>query len=177
VLGEPRSFEENIARYDADHRSRARRELRFFEIQRSLEDAVRRAALAEMPSGKRFRHQYRIPRASLEKAASTLLSDLSRVSATTTFEELHEVVEHLTRGIPKIGELTVYDTALRIGAYLGLQPLKVFVHAGTRRGAQCLGLNGKRSTIEMNSHRHSECSRHERWRTSCASIRTRSGSL
>jgi len=71
------------------------------------------------------------------------------VKASTTFEELHGVVENLTREIPKIGELTVYDTALRIGAYLGLQPDKVFVHAGTLEGVQYLGLDGKRKTIDV----------------------------
>ena len=149
MLDDPTSLEEIVARYDADHRARSRRELRFFEIQKSLEDAVRLAALAKMPSGKRFRHQYRIPRTSLEKAAAVLLSNLSLVKAATTFEELHRVIENLTGEIPKIGELMVYDTALRIGAYLGLHPSKVFVHAGTREGAQHLGFEGKRRTIEV----------------------------
>ena len=40
-LSEPASFDEIVARYHADHRGRAGRELRFFEIQKSVEDAVK----------------------------------------------------------------------------------------------------------------------------------------
>jgi len=40
-----------------------------------------------------------------------------------------------TRGIPGIGELAIYDTALRIAAKLRFEPAVVFLHAGTRIGA------------------------------------------
>lgn len=55
----------------------------------------------------------------------------------------------LIRPIPKIGELTVYDTALRVGARFGLEPSRVYVHAGTRDGARALGFDGHRQYIEM----------------------------
>lgn len=48
-----------------------------------------------------------------------------------------------------IGELTVYDTALRIGAKLGLLPKKVYLHAGTRAGARALGLNWKATSLAV----------------------------
>jgi hypothetical protein len=56
----------------------------------------------------------------------------------------------LTEPIPGIGELTVYDTALRIGAHFGLEPERVYVHAGTREGARALGFENRRTTIDMN---------------------------
>ena len=40
-----------------------------------------------------------------------------------------------------MGELVVYDTALRIGARFGLEPEKVYVHRGTREGVRKLGLD------------------------------------
>ena len=55
----------------------------------------------------------------------------------------------LVRPIPKIGELAVYDTALRIGARFGLEPEKVYVHAGTRDGAHALGFDRRLAVIEM----------------------------
>jgi hypothetical protein len=48
-----------------------------------------------------------------------------------------------------MGELVVYDTALRIGARFGLEPEKVYVHRGTRDGVRKLGLDARRETIEM----------------------------
>ena len=58
-----------------------------------------------------------------------------------SFEDLHKTVAATISSIPGIGELTIYDTALRIGAKLQLEPNVVFLHAGTRAGARWLGLN------------------------------------
>src|SRR6185503_10831870 len=40
---------------------------------------------------------------------------------------------------PGVGPLTVYDTAVRIGNFLHLQPKTVYLHAGARDGARALG--------------------------------------
>jgi hypothetical protein len=45
------------------------------------------------------------------------------------------------RSVHGIGELYVYDTALRLGAHLRLLPGEVYLHAGMRRGARALGLD------------------------------------
>ena len=66
-----------------------------------------------------------------------------------SFDELIALIHDLTEPIPGIGELAVYDTALRIGARFGLEPTRVYVHAGTRDGARALGFDGRRTTIEM----------------------------
>jgi hypothetical protein len=50
-----------------------------------------------------------------------------------------------------IGELYVYDTALRIGAKLGVFPEKVYLHAGTRIGVRNLGLDARRTALRMAS--------------------------
>jgi hypothetical protein len=46
------TIEEVVAAYIRDCRPHALREMHFFAIQRSLEDAVRYAALCLLPSGK-----------------------------------------------------------------------------------------------------------------------------
>jgi hypothetical protein len=48
------------------------------------------------------------------------------------------------------GELTVYDTSLRLGVYLDLWPKRVYLHAGTKKGCKALGVttNGKTAEIE-----------------------------
>jgi hypothetical protein len=42
--------------------------------------------------------------------------------------------------IDGVGELAIYDTAHRLGAYCDLSPDHVYLHAGTRDGARFLGL-------------------------------------
>lgn len=42
-----------------------------------------------------------------------------------------------------IGELAVYDIATRVGAFLGLAPDKVYLHAGTAEGARVFGVRSK----------------------------------
>jgi hypothetical protein len=55
------------------------------------------------------------------------------------------------QGIRGLGHLYTYDTALRIGAKLDLLPEKVYLHAGTRKGAKALGLDWKARALEVAS--------------------------
>jgi len=144
-----RSFAEIVAHYVAENRPKAENERRWFRIQRKIHDAVRLAGLASGPNGKRFRHQYRIPRRVLEKASRALLRNLRRLGHSPSFEYLLEQVQDIIARIPGIGPLTVYDTALRIGARLGLSPKQVYLHAGTLHGAAALGLEGNRTLVSL----------------------------
>lgn len=130
-----------VTDYIENHRQAARRELRFFEIQRSLDNAVQLAALAKGPPGKRFAHQRRIPARALESAAAILARAVEEMRKCTNFEELIQLIEHNVGHVPNIGELYIYDTALRIGAKLGIEPEYVYLHAGTRKGAQALRID------------------------------------
>jgi hypothetical protein len=70
-----------------------------------------------------------------------LLEVVSDLRAAETFEQLHRLISIKIGGIHGIGKLTIYDTAVRIGAKLNLEPKVVFLHAGTRKGARALGLD------------------------------------
>ncbi len=74
---------------------------------------------------------------------------MSALRGAESFDELFEVIAATIGSIPGIGELAVYDTALRVGARFGLEPTKVYLHAGTRKGVKALGLGQRRDTIEM----------------------------
>jgi hypothetical protein len=76
-----------------------------------------------------------------------LLNSLPALQAAKTFEELHRVILDKIADIHGMGELTVYDTAVRIGAKLSLEPAVVFLHAGTRIGAKALGLDASKKFI------------------------------
>ena len=102
----------------------------------TLSAAVRAAALAEDHRGKRLSHQRRIPGRVLRECASALDAALPRLRCAPTFEDLHGIVREEIGELRGVGELTVYDTALRIAAHRGLEPARVFLHASTRVGAR-----------------------------------------
>jgi len=85
----------------------------------------------------------------LEEAKIHLLEAVEELRKSRNFEELIKVVERKIGGIKGIGALTVYDTAHRIGAYLGVEPERVYLHAGTREGAKVLGLQWRERTIDL----------------------------
>lgn len=149
MLAAQRPMKAIVTDYKEKHRENAEKELRYFKIQRSLEDAVSLAALAKRPNGKRFSHQRRIPESVLRKVEKQLLAAVPTIRRAKSFDELHRIVETEILPIFGVGELMVYDTALRIGAKLGLEPKEVFLHSGTRIGSRKLGLNGSRRSLPV----------------------------
>jgi hypothetical protein len=135
-----RTFEDIAQHYVAHYREREGRELRWFEIQPSLRDAIEVAGLATSPSGKRLAHQRRIPGEVLRQWADTLHERATHLQNAGSFDGLFKEIEKVGRQLHGIGELTIYDTALRIGAFLKLAPDRVYLHAGTRQGARALGI-------------------------------------
>jgi len=99
--------------------------------------------------GAKLSHQRRIPETSLSEARDRLLENLAALRASKTFDELHDSIEAMIRPIRKIGELAVYDITLRIGARFGIEPDKVYLHRGTRDGAKALGLEFRKSALEL----------------------------
>jgi hypothetical protein len=136
------TLDEIVSDYIRNYRDDARSEMRFFESQRSPSEAIRKAALCELPSGKRHPHQRRIPRALLEHVEAKLQGIGSALAKTTSFAELHRAVEDEVGTLKGIGALTVYDIAHRIGAYFKKAPERVYLHAGVRTGAQVFGIGG-----------------------------------
>jgi len=137
--GQPQSHAEVVRAYVRDHRIGAQRERRYYALQPNLADTVRAAALSKLPGGRRHPHQRRIPGRVLQQAATALANASLAVA---TFDELNEAVRKTIGPLRGIGELAVYDMAYRIGAHLGLEPDRVYLHAGTREGARALGLDG-----------------------------------
>jgi hypothetical protein len=127
----------------------ARHELHEFEREPSLEMAIERASLAEWPSGARFSHQRRIPAATLTECRRRLLRRVSEIRRCKSYEELHDFVAATVAGVYRAGPLYIYDTALRIGAKLGLAPSLVFLHAGALDGARALGFDRSCKTLSL----------------------------
>lgn len=142
-------FRAIVAHYRSVYRDESARELRFFRTQISFDEVIACAALAKRRDGKRHNHQRRIPRVALNESLERLMLVRPELKSAKTFAEIHSVVERTILSIYKIGELTVYDTALRIAAWRQLHPKVVYLHAGTREGARALGLNVRRPFIPV----------------------------
>lgn len=113
-----------------------------------LATAIRNAALARRKDGKCESHQRRVGLQRLKLFERSIQKVRDHLARCRTFDDIHIIVsECRTEGI---GPLTIYDTAVRIGAYLGLTPEKVYLHTGTKKGAKILGLDVSAGYMEPN---------------------------
>lgn len=140
--GETMSLQAIVNHYVTHYRSKAEEELDWFRGQATLEDAIRAAALAHNAHGRRYSHQWRLRHEVLASARDRLLFNAAALAQQPTFARLYACIEQLLRPVGGVGELYFYDTALRIGARLGLMPEAIYLHAGTRQGAAALGYQG-----------------------------------
>lgn len=101
----------------------------------TFEDLIGKASGAD---GKTSSHQRRIRPAVLTKMETKLRQHAGELRAAKNFHDLLEIIEKLA--VKGFGSLARYDCALRIGTWLGRMPDRVYLHAGTRKGAHALGL-------------------------------------
>ena len=135
--------------YIDKHRNKRKTEMQFYAKLPSLRCSIEISAMAiRSTDGKRHNHQRRIPEKLLQSLKKRLLKKESRLKQVSSFNELIEEVQKTK--IKRIGELTIYDTALRIGAHLKKKPDRIYLHAGTKKGALALGMNCKgKKTLKM----------------------------
>lgn len=145
------TFEDIIQDYIARGRAMAKHELAYYAAAPSLSEAIRLAALAIRDGEKRQDHQRRIPSSALARLYRKLSCEEAAIKGAYNFKDLHTVVQRVGRDEKYIGELTIYDTALRIGAKLAKTPEDVYLHAGTRKGAKMLGLNVKAECLPLDA--------------------------
>jgi hypothetical protein len=126
--------------YRRRYATRAEDELAHFRRQPSLVHAIRLASRAENAAGKRFAHQRRIPGRVLLQVEAQLVASTRVLRKARSFHDFYTTVATLIRDLHGVGDLLIYDTSLRIGAWLGLSPEHIYLHAGTRAGARALGL-------------------------------------
>lgn len=135
----PGTLQEIVAAYRKYCQRGAKAEQDYYANLPTLEEAIERAARAERPDGKRHDHQRRLSRSSLEQVRKNLSK--TAIQSCETFGDLHSLIERTIRPVRGIGELMVYDTAIRIGARMRLEPEVVYLHSGTRLGARALGFD------------------------------------
>lgn len=138
-----------VRHYILRYRDRAIQDLQYHRSLDSLDDAISNAALAVNSKGKRYSHQRRLKQTHLLRARYILLGSKEAIAGCKTFRELLALIERDAGSVHGLGELYCYDTALRIGAFLGLMPERVHLHAGTRDGAVALGFDPDRKSIGL----------------------------
>ena len=94
--------------------------------------------LSEDREGKRHSHQYRLVREDLMNFDEKVLLIKEKLLKAEDFHVLYKFLKNLEVNSSGIGEMLTYDAAERIGQYLKLYPKKVYLHAGTRVGAETL---------------------------------------
>lgn len=127
-----------VAGYVADIRPEACARLAFYANQASLAAALEVVAAWRDEHGRVEVRQSRLGRAVREAAAARIRA-LSLADA-VTFATVHSRVEAALGGLRGLGELAVYDVALRLGAVLGLPPQAVFLARGVQAAARVLGV-------------------------------------
>jgi len=139
--GQRATYAAVVKAYEIDHQKDASREMRFFSIQKSLPVAIEFAATARLPGDSKHTHQWRIPNGVLQRFAFRLLAIQGELQAVRDFYALWSLVRREGKRVKGIGELSIYDTAHRIGAFLSIEPEFIYMHAGARAGARALGLS------------------------------------
>ncbi len=138
-----------VRHYRRHIQSKAEAELESFRKEPTLAVAVRRAALATTPDGHRDRHHRRRQQKELERASEVLAARLAEIAEASNFAKLHTLCEKALGPLHDLGELYVYDTALRIGAKTGMLPRRIYLHRGTRAGAKALGLDTSGKALDV----------------------------
>ena len=114
----------------------------------NLREAIRRAVLARDANGKHHNHQSKVDLDARRKFGNKIWSrhaEVRRLVRTadpaedwlwSKFDGLHELLDDIKPY--GIGPVTVYDVAVRVGAYLGIAPRSVYMHAGVKQGYKAL---------------------------------------
>lgn len=71
---------------------------------------------------------------------NNLITRFNHLMNASTFEQIMQIVTECK--VKGFGELSIYDTSLRIAMFKGIEPDKVYLHAGTRKGFEVLEKKG-----------------------------------
>jgi hypothetical protein len=102
--------------------------------ERDILKVVEMAGLSRDKKNTKHPHQYRLTNKVLRQFADRLLRNADKIITSKNFNDLHNIVSDLS--LTGVGALTIYDTAHRIGLRLKIRPDKVYMHSGTRTGAE-----------------------------------------
>lgn len=99
--------------------------------------AVVRAVEARAENGKHHNHQSKVDITARRKFGRKIIraAQAGRVPL-HNFDAMHDWMNE--NRLPGVGPVTVYDTAIRVAAYVEIEPTSVYLHAGVRQGLRAL---------------------------------------
>jgi hypothetical protein len=75
-----------------------------------------------------------------KQVRNKLVTRFNDILAARNFDEIINIIQQCK--VKGFGELAIYDTAMRIGSFLNIEPDKVYLHAGARKGIEVLESKG-----------------------------------
>ena len=140
----------DVVRHFIKHcRKHLHEELAWFAGQDALAKALEEAAYARCKCGKRLPHQRRLLKHVIPQSYALLQAQAQLLERSQSFDDLFFQIEKILVSVHGAGDLYLYDTALRLGTYLGLHPTRVFLQTGARTGAQKLSLGHKARSLPL----------------------------
>lgn len=95
-----------------------------------------------------------VPYETAKIVRNNLMKKIIELQQAQDFDTIFEIVQKSR--VLGFGELSIYDTSIRISSFKDIEPDKVYLHAGARAGAELLELKGliasglsQKSFIEM----------------------------
>jgi hypothetical protein len=125
-----------IDAYQKSHGPELDRVGHYTEQQKTLLSAIRVATQCKDHNGRRDSHQNRIRQITLDLWSEAVTRKFRQLRTASSFDQLHSILK--VAKINGVGELTIYDSANRIGLFLKIWPDRIYLHAGTRIGLRNL---------------------------------------
>ncbi len=105
------------------------------------DEAISRAWMSRLQNGKMHGHQCLVAN-KLPEGLTISRIDNKQKEDFKDFQNLYDWVKSVTFRVKGLGATTAYDVARRLGAWLGLKPIMVYLHAATSAGAKKFGIKG-----------------------------------
>ncbi|MDR2411621.1 MAG: hypothetical protein LBD88_03455 [Candidatus Peribacteria bacterium] len=109
--------------------------------QSSLENAIKMACSCRDEFGHVHPHSRRLQIKNLNQLAENLINDIKRIESVKDFHSLYCLF--LENKVSGIGDLTMYDIGLRLGYYLNIEPIYIYLHACPLKSVKKLGILNK----------------------------------
>lgn len=106
------------------------------------EGAIARAWKSRLSDGKMHGHQRRVAN-KLPEGLEVALADKKQPEDFKDFQSVYDWAQSIVARVKGLGATTAYDVARRLGAWLRLEPVVVYLHAGTAAGARKFGIEGE----------------------------------
>ena len=143
----PSTLDAIVRRYQKNNLPDLQADLDYYRSLKTFQEVVESASKARRSDGSFHQHQYRVGKVAMVRIKQPLLR--MEPASYGDFSELYTALEQMIGDFPRIGALAVYDTALRLGAFLMMMPESVYLQTGAKVGAKSLGLRCSNKTLAV----------------------------